>query len=152
MIPVTQTKVVVRNSKDELIVYGNCFAAVVASMLELPIQEVPNVETLYFLEGKLEFYGLDVMNVFLEGKGWELMNDGRFSVFHDSKWGIGEGYTHSRQDALDYCHDKYYLVSGKSTRGVSHICIYKNGYLVHDPHPTREGLISIHFFQTLERK
>ncbi len=38
MIPVTQTKVVVKNSKDEMVVRGNCFAAAIASIMELPIE------------------------------------------------------------------------------------------------------------------
>ena len=40
MIPVTQTKVVVRNSEDKIIVNGNCWAAAIASILELPLTEV----------------------------------------------------------------------------------------------------------------
>ena len=34
---------------------------------------------------------------------------------------------------------------------VSHICIFKNGKLIHDPHPTKEGLKTIEYFQTLEK-
>jgi hypothetical protein len=34
-----------------------------------------------------------------------------------------------------------YMVSGKSQRGVNHICIYKNGELYHDPHPDNTGLL-----------
>ena len=50
MIPVTQTKVSVIKSTGETVVYGNCYAAAIASMLELPITEVPNVEVLFYLK------------------------------------------------------------------------------------------------------
>lgn len=45
--------------------------------------------------------------------------------------------------------DKYYLVSGKSPRGIKHMCIYKNGILVHDPHPSKEGITDLTDFQEL---
>lgn len=46
MTPVTQTKVVVKNSKGNTVVNGNCYAAAIASMLDVPITEVPNIEVL----------------------------------------------------------------------------------------------------------
>lgn len=42
------------------------------------------------------------------------------------------------------------MASGKSPRGIKHMCIYKNGQLVHDPYPTKEGLKTFEDFQTLE--
>ena len=135
-----------------MIIRGNCFAAVVASMMELPIQEVPNVEVLFFLTGNDTHFWDVVMNTFIEGKGWELSNDWRFAVYHDVNFGISEDSIYNKEDSLKYCEDKLYLVSGKSTRGVNHICIYKNGKLVHDPHPTKEGITTFDIFQTLEPK
>jgi hypothetical protein len=146
MIPVTQTKVVVKKSNGEQVVRGNCYAAVVASILELPIEEVPNVEVFFHIPNS--GYWNEVMLTFLQSKGYELCTDGRFKVFHDGRFGVEEG---KRFEYLQYCENKYYLVTGKSVRGVHHICIYKNGKLVHDPHPTREGLETIEDFQTLER-
>lgn len=150
MIPITQTKVVVRNSNDELIIHGNCFAAVVASILELPIEQVPNVETLFFLDGNDRHFWSTVMDKFLEGKGWVLDNDYRFAVYHDDQFEI-DNLPAMVNAAHWYCQDKLYLVSGKSVRGVSHICIYKNGELIHDPHPTKEGIVTFDIFQTLEK-
>ena len=122
MLPITQTKVVVRNSKDEIVIRGNCYAAAIASLLEIPITEVPNVETLFHIEGQL---WLDVMLKFLESKGYKLQTK---SVTED-------GY--------------YYIASGDSPRGVKHSVIYFNGKMVHDPHPTREGLLSIDYYERL---
>lgn len=52
MIPVTQTKMVVRNQAGEMVVRGNCWAAAIASMLEVPISEVPNAEVFFDATGK----------------------------------------------------------------------------------------------------
>lgn len=146
MIPVTQTKVVVRNSAGYIIQNGNCYAAVIASLMDLPITEVPNVEVFYRFD---DSPWQETMQAFINLMGYELFSDDRFRVFHDSAYGIDNG---KRAEYLSYCESKYYLVSGKSPRGVYHICIYLNGKLVHDPHPTREGLLSEEIFQELLKK
>jgi hypothetical protein len=145
MIPVTQTKVVVKNSKGEEIVRGNCYAAAVASFLDLPIGEVPNVETFFHMEGG---YWQDVMLTFLNSKGWDLCSDDRFRVFHDGTFGLEQG---KRAEWLHDLRNKYYLVTGRSLRGFAHICIYKRGKLFHDPHPSRDGLVTEEYFQSLEK-
>jgi hypothetical protein len=147
MIPIIQTKVVVKNSKDEEVVRGNCYAAVIASMLELPITEVPNVEVFFHIPNSS--YWQEVMLTFLNSKGWDLCSDDRFKVFHDKEFGVNKG---KRDEYLNECRNKFYFVSGKSARGVHHICIYLNGKLVHDPHPSGEGLLTEETFQTLEKK
>jgi hypothetical protein len=147
MIPVTQTKVVVKNSKGEEVVRGNCYAACIASLLEVPIDQVPNVEVFFHIEDSS--YWQEVMLTFLNSKGWELSSDHRFRVFHNEEIGVEEG---KREEWIKELTDKYYLVSGKSQRGVYHICIYQNGKLVHDPHPTKEGLLTETYFQVLEKQ
>ena len=155
MIPVTQTKVVVKNEKGEEVVRGNCYAACIASILEVPITEVPNVEVFFHLDNG---YWNEVMLTFLQSKGWELCSDDMLKRFHgnDPKLYI-RGFDFKGTDENGWIpeyyeyKDKYYLVSGKSPRGVHHICIYKNGELVHDPHPSRDGLVSLDYFQTLEK-
>jgi len=39
-------------------------------------------------------------------------------------------------------NDEYYFVEGDTKRGVFHICIYQNGKLYHDPHPSGDGLVN----------
>lgn len=131
MIPITQTKVVVKNSNGEMVVRGNCFAAAIASIMEVPITEVPNVETLFDVKN-VSWHA--VMQAWLEDKGYRLSDNDSFKrAYHD------EDRELNTFDAR-YCHNQYYLVSGMSPRGVSHVCIYQNGKMVHDPHPTREGI------------
>lgn len=143
MIPITQTKVVVRNEKGDIVVHGNCYAAAIASIMELPITEVPNVEVFFCSD---QDYWMEVMHMFLQLKGWELYTNTDFKVFHDGKHGVAEG---KRFDMMQYCENKYYFASGPSARGVRHICIYQNGQLVHDPHPSKDGLIEVDTFQEL---
>lgn len=145
MIPVMQTKVVVRNSEDVIVQNGNCYAAVIASMLEVPITEVPNVEVFFKWDNGP---WLETMLTYLNLMGWELYTNQQFEVFHKphSKQFDDDGI---KEQAIKYCTDKLYLVSGASRRGVSHICIFKNGKLIHDPHPTKEGILTYETFQEL---
>lgn len=146
MIPVTQTKVVVRNSAGETVVPGNCYAAAMASMLELPIEAVPNVEVLFPVD---DFLWDRVMDDFLAYKGYELVYNSDFKYWHPE---MIEGASAEVIEMMkQITADKFYFASGDSPRGVKHICIYKNGELVHDPHPTREGLLKIDYFQILTK-
>ena len=140
MTPVTQTKVVVTNSKGEVIVRGNCFAACIASMLDLPISEVPNIETLYGIE---ENFYWEVLWRWLTHLGYELSVDDRFRCFHGDE---------SKSEYKEQLKDQYYLVSGSSPRGnFHHITIWQNGKMVHDPHLTKEGITSFEVFESLEK-
>lgn len=142
MTPVTQTKVVVRNSKGEIVVSGNCYAAAIASMLDLPITEVPNVEIFFPWSDDNRFWD-EWMNKWLELKGYRIEPAPEYGVFHDDQYYPGG----TRESLLG----DYYFVSGKSLRGVNHICIYQDGKLFHDPHPTREGLLTEIWFEKLTR-
>lgn len=153
MIPVVQTKVVVRNSKDEIVVNGNCYAAAIASIMELPITEVPNVEVFYHLNNG---YYQEVMHTFLESKGWELCSDDRYKVFHPElhsqlRCPRDRDFDDWAADMRMILEDNYYFVSGPSARGVSHITIYKAGEMVHDPHPTKDGILQLLEFQSLQK-
>lgn len=92
---------------------GNCQQAAVASLIGAPLHYVPN--------------------------------------FHDCEDGFWSGYhrflkQHGLVDVeLPNTHhpDCFYLVYGKSSRGVKHAVVYRAGKLVHDPHPSREGVIAV---------
>lgn len=141
MIQVTQTKVSIHTTLGESVQNGNCFAAVVASILEVPITEVPNVETLFHIEG----YWMEVMCRFLNSKGYELREDNRFRVFHPKH------ENELPQKLKQELNKQFYLVTGKSPRGINHVCIYQNGVMVHDPYPTREGLLTENYFEVIEK-
>lgn len=140
MIPVVQTKMVVKNSKGEIIVRGNCLAACIASLLELPITEVPNIETLFDVGHHTYYY--EVLCAFLLCRGYEFGTDDRFKVFHGTAFDV---------DNFLELQDKHYLVTGKTVRGTYHVCVYQNGKLVHDPHPSKEGLLTEEYFESLTK-
>lgn len=109
MIPVFQTKF---GHPD-----GNCGSAAVASILELPISEVPD------LKG--------------EDGGW-------FVVLLEFLRGRGlRPEVYARSVLPKYA---YAFVSGMGPRGWRHACVWwgggGNGRIVHDPHPDGTGLIT----------
>lgn len=59
---------------------------------------------------------------------------------HSFEWERIEGHLQN---------DEYYLVIGDGPRGVSHVCIYQNGELYHDPHPDRTGLVTEREFEKI---
>jgi len=142
MIPVTQTKVCICDKEGKEIVRGNCLPACVASILEIPISEVPNVEVFYHMEG--DTYWAEVMQTFLSSKGWEWSGDDRYQVFHPEFEMVNDVLKEDLKDT-------YYLAIGNSPRGIRHVCIYQNGVLAHDPHPSRDGLVTVERFESIER-
>jgi hypothetical protein len=110
---------------------GNCQTAVLASLLNLPIEEVP-----YFAEG-LQFNGVRVeksdeifnkrVDDYMESLGYEIL------WYLDSK---------ATQDFIkNEMFGKPYQVIGKSPRGYYHVVIYQDGEMVHDPHPDFTGVV-----------
>jgi len=106
MKPVDQTKL---HDPDNGI-RGNCMAASLASILELPLSDVP------------EFEDMD--------EDWwpKLMKWLELLGFYLIQW------------SEEVCLQGYCLCSGMSERGVNHQVVYKNGKLVHDPHPSKTGI------------
>lgn len=160
MIPVTQTK---QKKKIEyhgkwIQQYGNCFASCIASIMEIPLSEVPNVEVLFDVYGD---YYLDVMNEWLAKQGWEYSSGDEYKIFHPEFMSIkdfgSDNNTFEERDEMRkmWCEamvheqdlkDDYYLVSGISPRNkedstTRHITIWQNGKMVHDPHESREGIV-----------
>ena len=117
-------------------IVGNCQTAVIASLLEWEIEDVP-----YFAKGlhpdliPSETERADIFNRrvddFFESLGYEL------------NWYLpsDEIYKHIRE----HCKDIPYQVAGKSPRGYQHVVIYLNGEMVHDPHPEGGGVIPEYF-------
>ena len=113
MIPVYQTIMY----QHEPRIYGDCMRASIASILELPIEEVPHF--LQLAEGRVyEFY--DLIEDFLTTKGYLVLWQ-RSVAYH---WQPGHP-------------DVYHLMSGPSPRhpGVQHSVVGRNGVPYFDPHP-----------------
>lgn len=107
MKPVDQTKL--HDPKNGI--NGNCIAASFASILELPLSEVPMFEDI----SKNDWFG--ALTKWLESLGFALVH------WQSETWLPG------------YC-----LVSGISERNVDHMVVFKDGVLAHDPHPSKTGI------------
>jgi len=99
---------------------GNCMQAAVASLFGLPLSEVPH----FAADGDRAHLGL--MN-FAQSYGFDL---------------TCEPHAKSREGL--------YLACGPTERGTSHMVVYRDGNLWHDPHPSRAGLTSVDFVYIIE--
>lgn len=90
---------------------GNCYAACIATLLEIKLSEVPELDT-----EKPEDFWKTVRN-WLESKGYALVH-------------VGPSISR-------YLYNAYYIASGPSPRlnGILHACIYKGDEPVFDPAP-----------------
>jgi hypothetical protein len=103
-------------------VYGDCMRAAIASLLDLPREEVP-----HFHEGTNDVTVFDRrVNAFLASKGLMLVDV------------TPSEYIFVTNNNLPDC---YHLISGYTERGTYHACVGKNGELVHDPHPSKAGVL-----------
>ena len=131
-----QTKFSIFFADGRRLTYGNCLVACVASMLDEPIEEVPNFYTFYGLENEEsnEPLWMMVLNLWMKNK-------------HQKKLCIN-----TKEDPTQ---EEYVIMRGKSLRGHPHCCIYRNegGNLVpfFDPHPTSQFLKEQHHYYSIEK-
>lgn len=128
---------------------GNCMAACVASILELPLRDVPN----FVAECK------DDNDSSWFGKFWGFMRQHGFEIipYHLV------GYNHETNTEFDRTLDfdnlpehlkdvyPYHLACGPAARGFEHATVGWRDQIVHDPHPSRAGLIKVVEYYFLKR-
>ena len=60
------------------------------------------------------------------------------------QWCAGRGhvcrFTQNRAEIA--AHQGWAMVQGKAARGNKHAVVYLGAYMAHDPHPSRQGLIT----------
>ncbi len=120
---------------------GNCLAAAIASLLELPLEAVPN-----FCEGNnpdwfadLEdwAFGVGLRVTTFPGVGWCEING-------EGKW-TGEVPEGLKVVVYPGRPRGYSILSGKSPRGpYLHSVVAYNGEVVHDPFPAGGGVETEH--------
>jgi hypothetical protein len=106
---------------------GNCFAACLASLLDLPLWMVPPFEQMF---GRSDNYKDRV--------------DEWLARIFKIKMVRREG--HFNGDGLP----KFYIANGPSPRGVYHSTIYSAGALAHDPHFSDAGIAHVKWTWHLE--
>lgn len=138
MTPVMQTIFAARQSLPDIPVAvsvrpapvpGNCLQAAIASLLDLPLDEVPH------------FVGDDVATDG-EAHWWTCW----------LRWCEGRGLT-VRAD-VEPLPGEYFLGGGPSPRdpeNVKHVAVYRDGLLVHDPHPDGTGVVEVLTRWTIRR-
>ncbi|CAN7326918.1 hypothetical protein LJR084_001897 [Variovorax sp. LjRoot84] len=101
---------------------GNCFSACLASLFELDITDVPNF---YVTAGRDDAAAWwSAVREWLRPRGFGVMT----LQWADPKL-IGE-------------FEGWFIVCGESERGLQHATIWRDGKLVHDPHPSQCGIRS----------
>lgn len=95
---------------------GNCTEAAVASILSIPLEDVPRF---YTGEGAADF--------------WE-----KFEAFFEAR-----GLFPVHRSPSEPRYDFYYLASGPAPRGCDHMVVMRGNDLAHDPHPSRAGLLKV---------
>lgn len=124
MIPHTQTIFYEGPDKPNR---GNCWQTAIASVLDLQLEDVP-----HFIEID-DLHGVD---------WWDYSID----------WAWFRGYELVDPERHIYTNE-YYLASGPSPRGnFWHVVVCKNGKMVHDPHPSQAGLVSMESFTVFRQR
>ena len=118
MTPTTQTITVGDGSGRQ----GNCLQAAVASLLDLPLDDVP-----HFLE---------------QGENW-------FGAVQRFAWSIDYDV---RYWSAEHEPPEFGLALGMSVRGVDHCVVVIDGEHAWDPHPSRAGLESVSAYIPWERR
>ena len=103
----------------------NCMQCAVAYMLGLPIEAVPDFEREHHAHCT----------------AWELMEQ----VF-ESHGCTAEMFPPTAEITGDY------LASGTTKRGTSHMVVMRGGKLLHDPHPSNDGLDAVQVVWIIARK
>jgi hypothetical protein len=148
MIKLTQTKQGLKNSNGKRITYGNCLVTCIACILEVPIDEMPNIQVFY------EFKNPPVNHA---DPSWHIV----MNMWLKLKFGLSldKVEIHPKQQTDRTLLQRlkkgskydWVIARGLSPRGTSH-CIIMN--LKHqepawDPSPSREGLTEIHHYWKL---
>lgn len=113
--------------------YGNCTQACVASILDMPLEQVPHFcfELPEGTDGGIE--ETRRINEWLKPMGKVLVE---FAVSAD---GMPSWIADWQNRGVEF----YHLLSGTSVRGNQHCTVGLNGKVVHDPHPAGGNLAPI---------
>ena len=135
MIPIDQT--VLRLPTDPSGPPGNCFAACIASILEIPIDQIPQPNS-----DDVENWGRDGgywerLAKWLRSIGWHLLD-------------CAQPWPWSTAMEADY-EGCYWIASGPGPRGSKHSVVCCGWQIAHDPHPSRAGLMEIDGKPQVER-
>ncbi len=115
--------------------FGDCMKACIASLLDLPYWEVPH----FYESGTDEGFDKSLRE-FLSSQGLGLLDVGYVNWLEDEipRFLLGQ-------------RNIFHLLSGETERGTYHSVVACDGHMIHDPHPTGSGLVSIRHMSFLIR-
>lgn len=113
--------------KPEIGQHGDCWAACISSLTEIPIEELPDVNDPKNSEWPSYWYTM-----------WNFLKDRGFSLYCENvNQFVGNN---------GYC-----IACGKSPRGdFNHAVIWNDG-IIHDPHPDKTGILNIDHFEIIDK-
>lgn len=122
MIPVKQDRLYAEDGIGN----GNCLAACLASLLELPLWMIPPFDQMF---GRSD---------------WRARVDEYLGRVHGMQLIQTDGHELA---ALP----EFYIACGMSAREVMHAVVYSHGELVHDPHWSNGGIVAVEYTRHLVR-
>lgn len=109
---------------------GDCFRCSVASILELPREDVPHFMEIDWKRETPAWYA-DICE-WLAPRGMAYLDWEIAPEYFGPQW--------FEKIALDAGFDVHHVMCGVSHSGNQHAVVGRNGVVVHDPHPARRGL------------
>lgn len=107
-------------------VWGDCWRACIASLLDLPLEEVPHV-----LDQGVEIdVGRPALHAWLKPRGLSTFMFPMSGSLQEVLTAIGE-----------WNPDAFYMLVGKSRTGCNHIVICRGNEIIHDTGITQPGII-----------
>lgn len=126
---------------------GNCMAACAASILELPLRDVPNF--VYGDKGDGQYFARFYQ--FMYSHGWEVIPYHLVGFNYETKQEFDRSidFDNLPEHLKDvYC---YHFACGPAARGFEHATVGWRDQIVHDPHPSKAGLIKVTEYYFLKR-
>ena len=137
---------------------GSCYPTVLACLLDLELDEVPYFHLFYWTRDEKinieDYYNKKAEDLFESSDGKYSMEtcgpiNQAYNLWLNVKenWLASQRYQEELITDIDTWlienKDKPYMVFGRSERDVGHVVIYQNGEMIHDPHPSNSGLVTI---------
>jgi hypothetical protein len=144
---------------------GSCYPTTYACILDMELEEVPYFNLLYFTTSKQkenfqkyieshykkDNYSEDVIKYNIENfeneRDWLWENARKYWLL---SMGYTEDYIADHKKWLEENPTREYLAHGQSPR-TGHVVVYKNGEMIHDPHPSNTGLVKIDYYSYLRK-
>jgi len=108
-------------------IMGNCMQAALASVFGCRIEVIPAFQD-------------------FTDYSWQ-------EIFKEWLYFIGREYKEKwYPSSEDHPRAELYIINGKSPRGVRHSTVWLNGQMIHDPHPSKAGLVNIDSLWSFPRR